>query len=194
MTGDAAAEKTALREQMRLNREAIPPEERARKAAAIENRLFGMKEFHLAHMVLLFYSFGSEVATGGIAEHILSGGKRLLFPVLTSQGMEAAELRPGDRLVSSGYGPREPSRRHPLDPSEVDVVITPGLAFDRRGFRLGYGGGHYDRYLLRLRPETTRIGLAFSEQLIARVPDEPSDQRVHLVVTDSEVVDCGTGG
>lgn len=194
MNGDPAAEKTALREQMRLIREAIPLEERARKAAAIEERLFGLKEFRATHMVLLFYSFGSEVPTGGIAEHILTEGKRLLFPYLASQGMEAAEVRPGDRLVPSGYGPREPSRRHPLDPNEVDLVITPGLAFDRRGFRLGHGGGHYDQYLSRLRPETTRIGLAFSEQLIDRVPEEPSDQRVHLVVTDSEVVDLGAAG
>jgi 5-formyltetrahydrofolate cyclo-ligase len=194
MTGDRAAEKTALREQMRLIRAAIPLEERARKAAAIEDRLFELKQLRAANMVLLFYSFGSEVATGGIAEHILTEGKRLLFPYLTSEGMEAAEVRPGDPLVPSGYGPREPSHRHPLDPSEVDLVVTPGLAFDRRGFRLGHGGGHYDRYLSRLRPETTRIGLAFSEQLVDGVPDEPPDQRVHLVVTDSEVVDCGAAG
>lgn len=70
------------------------------------------------------------------------------------------------------------------------MVITPGLAFDRRGFRLGYGGGYYDQYLTRLRPETTRVGIGFSIQLIDRIPEEPLDQRVHFVVTDAELVDC----
>jgi 5-formyltetrahydrofolate cyclo-ligase len=190
MTGEQVGPKTALREQMRVIRGAIPPNERARRASLVEERLLGLEEFRVAHMVLLFYSFGSEVATRGIARHILAKGKRLLFPYLTPRGMEAAEVRPGDPLVQSGYGPREPSRRHPLDPDEVDLVVTPGLAFDRRGFRLGYGGGHYDRYLSRLRPETIRIGLAYGDQLIDHVPDEPSDQKVHLVVTESEVVDC----
>ena len=192
MTDEPTARKATLRDRMRLIRDAIPPDERARRARLIEDRLLGLSEFRAAGMVLLFYSFGSEVTTTAIAEHILAEGKRLFLPYLTPQGMEAAEVLPGDPLLPSGYGPREPSRRHPLDPAEVDLVVTPGLAFDRRGFRLGYGGGHYDRYLSRLRPETTRIGLAYSAQLIDRVPEESSDQKLHLVVTDSETVDCRT--
>jgi 5-formyltetrahydrofolate cyclo-ligase len=187
-------EKTALRGRMRRIRGAIPPEERGHRSASIQNRLLELDEFRAAHMVLLFYSFGSEVATGALAERILASGERLLLPFLTPQGMEAAEVFPGDPLLPSGYGPREPSSRHPMNPEEVDLVITPGLAFDRRGFRLGYGGGHYDRYLSRLRPETIRIGLAYSEQLVDRVPGEPADQRVHLIVTDSEVIDCRPSG
>lgn len=190
MSEEPTARKATLRDRMRLIRDAILPEERAWRARLIEDRLLGLNEFRAAEMVLLFYSFGSEVTTKAIAEHILAEGKRLLLPYLTPQGMEATEVLPGDPLLPSGYGPREPSLRHALDPAEVDLVVTPGLAFDRRGFRLGYGGGHYDRYLSRLRPETTRIGLAYSAQLIDRVPEEPSDQKLHLVVTDSETVDC----
>lgn len=192
MTDEPAARKATLRDRMRLIRDAMPPEERARRARLIEDRLLGLNEFRAAGMVLLFYSFGSEVTTRAIAEHILAEEKRLFLPYLTPQGMEAGEVLPGDPLLPSDYGPREPSRRHPLDPAEMDLVVTPGLAFDRRGFRLGYGGGHYDRYLSRLRPETTRIGLAYSAQLIDRVPKEPSDQKLHLLVTDSETVDCRT--
>ena len=117
----------------------------------------------------------------------------MLLPYLSPQGMEAAEVFHGDPLLPTGYGPREPSRRIPLEPAEVDLIITPGLAFDRRGFRLGYGGGHYDRFLTRVRPDSIRIGLAFSVQLVDRVPEEPSDQKVHFVVTDAEIVDCRDG-
>jgi 5-formyltetrahydrofolate cyclo-ligase len=187
------AEKATLRDRMRLLRRSIPSEERALLARRIEDQLLSTGEVRAARTVLLFYSFGSEVATRAIGKHLLAEEKRVLLPYLTPQGMEAAEVFPRDPLLPTGYGPREPARRVPLDPAEVDVVITPGLAFDRRGFRLGYGGGHYDRYLSRLRPETIRIGLAFSVQLIDRIPDEPSDQKVHLIVTDAEVVDCRTG-
>jgi 5-formyltetrahydrofolate cyclo-ligase len=193
VTEDPGEKKAAIRDRMRALRRAIPSEERARLARRAEDRLLDLEEAAPAETVLLFYSFGSEVTTRGIGERLLADGKRVLLPYLTPQGMEAAEVFPGDPLVPTAYGPREPSRRIPLDPSEVDLVIAPGLAFDRRGFRLGYGEGHYDRYLTRLRPETIRIGLAFSIQLIDRVPEEPSDQKVHLVVTDAEVVDCRDG-
>jgi 5-formyltetrahydrofolate cyclo-ligase len=193
VTDEPGAEKATIRDKMRLLRRAIPPEERTLLARRVEDRLFPLDEVRASRAVLFFYSFGSEVATRGIGEHLLANGKRVLLPYLTPQGMEAAEVFPGDPLLSTEYGPREPSRRIPLAPADVDLVITPGLAFDRRGFRLGYGGGHYDRYLTRLRPDTFRIGIAFSIQLIDRVPDEPSDQKVYLVVTDTEVVDCRYG-
>jgi 5-formyltetrahydrofolate cyclo-ligase len=190
VTEDPREQKSALRDGMRRFRAGIPPEERVRLAQLIEDRLLSLSEAKTARTVLLFYSFGSEVATGGMAEHLLAEGKRLLLPYLGPDGMEAAEVLAGDPLLITEYGPREPSHRTPVDPGEVDMVITPGLAFDRRGFRLGYGGGYYDRYLTRLRPETTRVGIGFSIQLIDRIPEEPLDQRVHFVVTDGELVDC----
>jgi 5-formyltetrahydrofolate cyclo-ligase len=192
VTDAPAEQKATLRGKMRQIRGAIPGVERERLTRQIEDQLLGLNEVRDARTILLFYSFGSEVDTKRIVEDLLAEGKRLMLPYLAPQGMEAAEVVPGDRLLPSEYGPREPSHRIPLDPAEVDLLIAPGLAFDRRGFRLGYGGGHYDRYLTRLRPGSVRIGLAFSVQLIDRIPDEPTDQRVHLVVTDTEVVDCRT--
>jgi 5-formyltetrahydrofolate cyclo-ligase len=77
----------------------------------------------------------------------------------------------------------------------VDLVITPGLAFDRRGHRLGYGGGHYDRYFARLQRSALRVGVGFSIQLVDELPTEPSDRPVDLVVTDAGVHDHrGEGG
>jgi 5-formyltetrahydrofolate cyclo-ligase len=102
--------------------------------------------------------------------------------------MEAAEVRRGDPLHPTDYGPREPSRRVPVDPSEVDVVITPGLAFNRRGNRLGYGGGYYDRYLRRLHPTALRVGIGFSGQVLDDVPSGEEDEPVDMIVTDEEVI------
>jgi 5-formyltetrahydrofolate cyclo-ligase len=182
--------KAALRERMRRVRAGIPPAERARRGTLIEANLFDLPEIAGAHTVLLFYSFGSEVATGEMAARVLAAGKRLFLPYLEGGAMEAAEIRSDEELIPSGYGPREPGRRVAVDPAEIDVVVTPGLAFDRRGHRLGYGGGHYDRYLTRLGPGAARVGVGFSGQVMDRVPDEPGDQPVDLVVTDEQVIDC----
>jgi 5-formyltetrahydrofolate cyclo-ligase len=186
----ASIAKEELRTSMRRVRAAIPPGERSRLAELIEEGLFGLPDLLDAETILLFYSFGTEVATAGIAERILASDKRLLLPYLADGGaMEAAEIRSGDELEPTSYGPREPGGGIPVDPRSVDVVVAPGLAFDRRGNRLGYGGGHYDRYLARLGPAAVRVGIAFSLQIVDLVPAEPGDQRVEVIVTDQEVLD-----
>ena len=189
MTARAEA-KAALRARMRALRREIPPEERARRSALVEEALFSLLEVRRARRVLLFYSFGSEVDTSGMAGRVLGAGKSLLLPFLRAGVMEAAEVRPGEALTLTAYGPREPVRRVAVAPSSVDVVVTPGLAFDRRGHRLGYGAGHYDRYLGRLGRGAARIGVGFSIQVVDRVPTGRGDQRLDLVVTDDEVIYC----
>lgn len=187
---DTAHEKAELRAHMRAVRAAMPEEERLRLARSVEENLFSLPEISSARTVLLFYSFGSEVETSEMAARVHAEGKRLLLPFLEADGIEAAEVLPDDDLLATDYGPREPVRRIPVDPAEVDVVIAPGLAFDREGYRLGYGGGHYDRYLARMGHRALRVGIGFRQQLVERVPREPRDERLDLVVTDENVVDC----
>ena len=78
-----------------------------------------------------------------------------------------------------------------VDPEKIDVVVSPGLAFDRRGHRLGYGGGYYDRYLARLHAHASRVGIGFAVQLLDEVPAEETDQPVDVVVTDRGVIRVG---
>jgi 5-formyltetrahydrofolate cyclo-ligase len=187
----ARLRKARLRKEMIRLRASIPEHERSRLAELAEETLFGLPEVRSAGAILLFYSFGTEVATGGMASRLLGQGKRLLLPYLKDDGtMEAAEVRPGETLHPSGYGPAEPPSRVAVDPSDVDLVVAPGLAFDREGHRLGYGGGHYDRYLPRMTGGALRIGVAFSLQMVERVPVEPGDERVDIVVTDQEAFDA----
>ena len=157
-------------------------------AKHVEERLFLLPAVQEAATVMVFYSFGSEVPTQGIIRRLLAEGRRVLLPFMEGPEMHAAELRPGDRLSETAYGPKEPSRRVPVDPMEVDVVIAPGLAFDRSGFRIGYGGGNYDRYLARLGAHATRVGVAFHLQVMGSVPHGPADEPVDVVVTDRETI------
>jgi 5-formyltetrahydrofolate cyclo-ligase len=191
---ELAGAKDAVRASMRALRNAIPIEERTRLGALAQQRLFQLPSVRNAATVLLFYSFGSEVPTAGIAGELQARGRRVLLPFLDEDVMEAAELRSGSQPVTTSYGPKEPADRVPVDPAEVDVVVTPGLAFDRAGYRVGYGGGHYDRYLRRLGPHAIRVGVGFHVQLLAEVPHGPDDERLDLLVTDQETIDCRSLG
>lgn len=193
MTREPDTLKAALRAKMRRVRAAIPGEERRARGEAIRELLLGLPEMRRAGTVLVFASFGSEVPTRPLAADLHSGGKRLLLPYLAGGEMEVAEVASSEPLVPSAYGPPEPARRAPADPADIDVVVAPGLAFDRRGNRLGYGGGAYDRYLARLRPVTLIVGIGFQEQIVDEVPTGWGDVPVHLVVTDREVIDARRG-
>jgi 5-formyltetrahydrofolate cyclo-ligase len=191
---DRVREKDVLRERMRRVRAAIPPEDRASLAARAEARLLTLPELASARAVLLFYSFGTEIPTAVLARRLLERGFRVLLPYLAGDAMEAAEVRPGDRLEATDYGPKEPVKRAPVDPTQVDVVVSPGLAFDRLGHRLGYGGGHYDRYLTRLHANAARIGIGFGVQIVDEVPAEETDEPVDVIVTDQGVLRVDKAG
>jgi 5-formyltetrahydrofolate cyclo-ligase len=92
--------------------------------------------------------------------------------------------RSGDPVKPSSFGALEPAAGEPVGPEEIDVVVVPGLAFDRRGHRVGYGGGFYDRFLGRLRPDALTVGICFSVQVVDEVPHGRGDRPVDLVVTE----------
>ena len=182
--------KEALRASMRHMRAAIPTEERARLSGVIEEVLLELPEVIDAGTVLLYSSFGTEVSTEGMVARMLASGKRVLLPyVVDDRTMEAADVLAGEPLVTSSYGPGEPSARIAIQPVAVDLVVIPGLAFDRRGHRLGYGGGHYDRYLARMGHAGIRVGVAFSLQVVDRIPEERGDVSVDLIVTEEGALD-----
>jgi 5-formyltetrahydrofolate cyclo-ligase len=185
---DLQAAKAAIRAKGRNVRNSIPANDRAALGRRIEDRLFTLPALRNARTVLVFYSFGSEVPTRGIIDRLLREGRRVLLPYIEGGDMKAAELRQGEEPEATSYGPKEPPHRVAADPSEVDLVIAPGMAFDRSGHRVGYGGGNYDRYLDGLGPNATRVGIAFHVQVLPEVPHGPDDQPVDFVVTDQETI------
>ena len=159
----------------------------------MEARLFSRPELAAAASVLVFYSFGSEISTTGIVDRLLREGRTVVLPYLENGTMKGAEHLPGDILRESPYGPKEPALLEEVDPEGIDLAVSPGLAFDRSGYRLGYGGGHFDRYLRRLRPEAVRIGIGYHLQLVEEVPHDALDATLDLVITEEEVVTCRPG-
>lgn len=172
---------------MRAARRAIPPEEREWAGAEVVDRVASLPDLASPRTVLLFYAFGSEIPTRGLIERLARDRHRLALPVLHTE-MRAVAYEPGAPLVATGYGPKQPVGGDTVLPRAVDVVVAPGLAFDRRGWRLGYGGGHFDAFLASMRDDALRVGIGFGPQIVDELPVEPHDQRLDLVVTDDVVV------
>ena len=154
----------------------------------VERRVLDAPDIEAGACVFVFRSFGSEVSTLGLIERLAERGCPVCLPVIEAGALAAAGYRRGDPLVTAWYGAMEPRLREIVDPAGVDVVVVPGLAFDREGFRLGYGAGYYDRYLRRVRPLVPRLAIGFHQQVVDHVPHGPNDERVDAVITDLETI------
>lgn len=182
--------KAALRADARARRDSLSPEERTEKSALITERLLGLHELMVARSVMLFWSFGSEVETQGVMERLIAMGKELALPRVEGREIVPVAYKPGDPLREAWFGAKEPLGTRVLAPTEIDVVVTPGLVFDRAGHRIGYGRGFYDRFLRRVRPDAFKVAVAFQEQLRDEVPARSDDVPVDAIVTDSGTIRC----
>jgi 5-formyltetrahydrofolate cyclo-ligase len=196
-SSDLKRAKRAVRHRVLEARDALPAEARARRGVLVTERFRSLPEVRAAGIVLAFWSFGSEVPTGPLIEALVARGVAVALPRLVDGELEARTYRPGDPTTETSFGAREPAAGTSVDPASIDVIATPGVAFDRGCRRIGYGGGFYDRFLLRTRPDAPRIALAFDVQVLARgevLPAGHPDQFVDAVVTESETIRCPERG
>ncbi len=152
---------------------------------------------YLAAEALALYSpLGNEVDTSGIGRAALGAGKRLYYPKVTDSCPGVVRVRSEAELVPGPYGILEPAGNQPLPRGGSNglAVFVPGVAFDRRGNRLGRGTGWYDRLLAGLDARVPRIALAYEFQVLEEVPAEPGDLPVHMIVTEDRVISCGEAG
>lgn len=188
--------KKELRKKVQELRDAIDLEQRKALSAHVAENLWSIPEFAAAKTVLFFISFRSEVDTVPMIRRALGEGKRVLLPytIPDNREMVASEVLDFDADLELGnydiMEPREESVR-PVLPGDIDVIVMPGVAFDRDGRRLGYGGGYYDRFLDRCEPRCLRVAPCFDLQVVEEVPSADHDHRVHVIVTERRIIDCG---
>jgi 5-formyltetrahydrofolate cyclo-ligase len=186
---DIATRKKALRRRILAARDAVDAGLRRTWSEAIAVRLMARPELERAKTVHLFAGFGSEVDTLPIVRKLLDTGRRPVLPVVIRESwtLEHAAVSKVEDLLPGFKGILEPSKGCPrVDPGALDLVLVPGVAFDRRCGRLGYGGGFYDRFLAACR--APRIALVFSLQIVDGVPCDAEDLPVDLVVTEEEEI------
>ena len=130
-----------------------------------------------------YLAFGSEVDLSDVHDAVFAAGGRMLVPRVEAPRIVAVELVPDEDAPLSRFGIREPTGPE-VEPAAIDLVLVPGVAFDRSGRRLGYGAGYYDQFLTRVSPGTPLVGTCFAIQIADRVPSEPHDRHVDVVVTE----------
>jgi 5-formyltetrahydrofolate cyclo-ligase len=180
--------KRALRREILAARDRLPDDLRAAMSASIADRLLATDELHDARTVMAFWSFGSEVDTLPLLERLEAAGTQVVLPRIEDRDVEPVAYAAGDPLSETAFGAKEPAAGRRVEPSELDVVVVPGVAFDRAGGRVGYGAGFYDRLLGRVRDDSFAVAVAFGLQVVDRVPAGGTDRRVDAVVTEREVI------
>ena len=181
-----AARKTALRDQLVTTRGRRSLLEVSEGARAIARHLVETPEVRRAATVAAYVSIGTEPGTGPLLDALTAMGRRVILPVvLPDLDLDWAVYDGPDDLVRARRGLLEPAgERLGLDAvATADVVLTPGLAVDRTGMRLGQGGGCYDRALGRVPVGTFTCTLLYDGELLDEVPAAPHDRRVTAVVT-----------
>lgn len=157
--------------------------ERKRKSSLIKRKLFKTLIFRKAKIVMFYIASKGEVETKEMIKEAQKLGKIIVVPVSRkNRVIEPHFLGDQTELIRGPYGISEPAVKESIDLKHLDLVIVPGVAFDRQGNRLGRGKGYYDRFLKKLRRKTTSIGLAFDFQILPSVPATMQDVAVDRVI------------
>ncbi|MDR2054339.1 MAG: 5-formyltetrahydrofolate cyclo-ligase [Desulfovibrio sp.] len=191
-SSSAVAEKTALRRRMRMLRESQPPDIARKRSRNAQARLAGTAHWKNARSVALYAACQGELSVDALMENAWESGRAVYLPRVRRESgvMDFVPCGSLTELVPAAFGLREPPESLPGFGAEEagkaftpDLLVVPGLAFDRRGMRLGFGGGYYDRFLRRL-ANCRCVGICFEFQLVEILPAEAWDQPVHYVCTE----------
>lgn len=163
----------------------------------IKNIFLNLKEVQTADKFMLYYSIKSEVKTHSLIKQLLEQNKKVFLPYTI---IETREMRFSminnlqEDVVTGNYGIKEPADKtiYPID--KLEVVVVPGVVFAKDGYRLGYGGGYYDRFLSRInKSSTVIIGFTFNSLLVDSIPHDKYDQKVDIIITENGITRVGGG-
>lgn len=188
-----APDKQALRRELRQRRNAV--DERAARSVAICARVATLADYTTARVLHCYLPIRSEVNTRPLLATALAQNKRVVVPVVRPAAADLAHswitsLAAEDFEVGV-FGTFQPRLLRPAEIGAWDVLVVPLLAFDRDGYRLGYGKGYYDRLLTAAAAPV--IGVAFAAQEVGMLPREPHDVPLDWIVTENEVIETGRG-
>ena len=182
-----AEQKKILRAQIRARMTEFPEAYLEESDREIEKQVLRLPEWNRAERLFVYCSVGREVQTMGLIRAALAAGKTVALPKCEGKGrMTAYCIKDLKDLVPGVFGIPEPAAGESLEAEAADTAIVPALAFDRRGFRLGQGGGYYDRWLAKF--SGVSIGLCREALLQDSVPAEGHDLAAAIVVTERQIL------
>ena len=194
---DVIAQRRELRQRLTERRKALTPQQRIAAAQGLRRSLEQLPEYHTDARVAGYWAVNGELALNLVIPPLLARGQQFLLPLLGAERqLRFAPWSTGDAVEPNRHGIPEPVHvTSPLAPFQLDLVLVPLLAFDRRGQRLGYGGGYYDRSFAflneQVRPtEPLLVGIGYAFQELPEVDEEDWDVPLDFVATERELIDC----
>jgi len=190
---DSQYEKKQLRTFLRDRSRTLSPAEVTEKSRRVTTRLFAFTPFQQARTLVLYSADENEVQTETIWQEASIQGKAVYYPRITADraNLEFVRRHPGDRLLPGVFGILIPPGEDLLTGlRETDVVLTPGVGFDRHGHRLGRGKGYYDRAFRGVLSGGLRVALAYAFQVVPEIPVNPGDEMINYLMTETDLIDC----
>ena len=178
-------EKRKIRDRIKKLRSDLTKEQVAEESKLIYNQIIDNKIFERAEVVMSYMSFQNEIDTEKINDYIISCGKKLLLPKMVDREIIKPIEYTGKFKIDNSFGIKEPVGE--TYNGDIDLIIVPGVVFDREGNRIGYGRGYYDRFL-KLYPRTRKISLAYEFQILDRLEVEEHDEKIDEIVTKNNII------
>ncbi|MFP4660750.1 MAG: 5-formyltetrahydrofolate cyclo-ligase [Halanaerobiales bacterium] len=185
--------KELLRERYFKKRQGFSSEEVRLISTKIYSKLFSLDIVKKGDNILLYHSIRNEIITHDIIDYLLEKGKNVYLPYISDDKriLEIGPIYKNEDLASGVFGIKEPIERKNISVQMMDVIVVPGLLFAQNGYRLGYGGGYYDRLLANLADHTITIGLAYDCFLKDRLPVDRFDVPVDIIITEEQTLFIG---
>ena len=188
-------DKKMLRKEILAKRKNIDIAEKEDMDKKIVDKFYESKYYKEAKNIFIYISYDSEINTKEIINKALIDNKRVYVPrtEFKTRLMDAVEIASLDNLIESEYGILEPAMEEPhIEPDELDLIVVPGVAFDRNGGRMGYGAGFYDRYFKRISKDRMekikKLALAYDFQILEKIPMDEQDVPVNYIITEKEFI------
>jgi len=188
-------EKKKIRKEILSFRNNMNQYEKNKKDTIIKEKFLDSDYYKKSKNIFIYISYGSEINTKEIINIALNEGKSVFVPrtVFETKAMDAVKINSLDNMKKVKYGALEPSEEEPyISPDDLDVIVVPGVAFDRDGGRTGYGAGFYHRYFKKISKDRAKkikkVALAYDFQLINNIPMNDKDVRIDCIITEKEII------
>jgi 5-formyltetrahydrofolate cyclo-ligase len=181
-------EKQATRQKLLQQRKQLDENTSVELSLRIQRQVLAADCFSHAETLALYSPINNEVRTQTLLTEARSAGKQVCFPRVNGESLQFVAVESNSQLQPGAFGVAEPRDGKILAPEAIDLLVVPGVAFDREGYRLGYGKGFYDRELARMAGATVSVGLCYEFQLCERLPVEEHDQQLDFVATETQFI------
>lgn len=181
--------KSQLRKRVLNVRNNMSKEDVKKNSNAIMDKITSLDIYKQSKVVFIYMDFKNEVITSNLIKHMLSEKKRVVIPYTDSINtvLIPSEITKESDLKQNSFGYFEPKSILPVNIEEIDLVIVPGVVFDKNLNRIGFGKGYYDKILNRLKPSAKKIALAHDFQVLEDIPAEEHDVKMDMIITEKNI-------